>query len=66
MTKKQLKKLANDLMKYKDTHVSSYTVENFFSHEVSHKEIINTIYSHIAYTLSIMDEKENQNEQQTS
>lgn len=66
MTKKQIKKLANDLMKYKDEFVSSYTTNDFFETQVTHKEIINVIYSHIALTLIIIDEEENQIHRQTS
>lgn len=63
MTKKQIKKLANDLLKYKDIYVSSYTTKEFPETVVPHKDIVNTIYSHIANTLSKMNEKENQNRQ---
>lgn len=66
MTKKQIKKLANDLMKYKDIYVSSYTTEDFFETQVTHKELINRIYSHIALILSTYDEEKKQKEQQTS
>lgn len=63
MTKKQIKKLANDLLRYKDIYVSSYTYEDFPEAIVLHKDIINYIYSHIANTLSTMNEKEKQNRQ---
>lgn len=63
MTKKQIKKLASDLIKYKDVHVSSYTAEVFGGLAVPHKNIVNAIYSHIANKLKEMNEEENQNRQ---
>lgn len=61
MTHRQIKKLASDLIKYKDIHVSSYATVEFEGKNVEYKEIINAIYSHIALTLKIIDLEEKQN-----